>query len=1013
MKLHGGQYAYFYSKSQVTHMIASNLPDSKIKDIGKNEKVVRPQWITDSIDTGKLLSCQDYLLYANTSRSQRQLSFHSVVSTMPFSLNSTTDEHDTRLIDIDADSVFEKATEHNDSLSLFTNVNVIPEKRIESCEHINMDTESITGFSTAADIEACSANDVDSEEVKSGNAGVETAEQIMDISPAADCLTSCSLSETLKIKNIPKTNNATFVKEFYNNSRLHFLSTWGAEFRDYMANLYAQKAGHLAAHRKQYDSSRRTIFHVDMDCFFVSVSLRDKPWLRGKPVGVCHARNKSLKSDRPESRREQDGDDIDKVMESAETEARLAIEPWWKVDGSDTDKVSHAEVASCSYEARDFGIRNGMFLGKALKLCPQLQLVPYEFEKYRATAQGFYDTLASYTLEIQAVSCDEAYMDVTHIVCEGQDAGGFAEELRRDIYNKTGCNASIGIGPNILLARMATRKAKPNGQFLLTKEAAIEYMMVRPVSDLPGVGYSTKSKLESFGISVCADLQSKSLSWLQSEFGQKSGRSLYQSCRGIDEQPLRIVRERKSVSAEINYGIRFEQESDVNEFMRNLAVEIHSRLNTACVKGKQITLKMKIRAGHAPMEPVKYMGHGVCDNVSRSLMVASATDDSTFIASESLKLFKQLKVPFQDVRGMGIQLSKLVSTRHRLANSGPALQSRMQRDITSFTCNIAELDDNVPARDQTKRSVLRKQHAKDSGVPPLPLLPLSPEGNSNDRVGALGLQDSISKAASSHNISWDIPPSSQVDPSVLAALPDDIRKPIENAYCKRGIAVCDQMSSGSSKGTLAHTRQATKQAAPATHSLPPFSEIDPEYLSALPPGMRKEILDAYSIPSITQPLTSRKSSKAAVRTGAASKSTSRRKATTLLQPPPIVSSSSQSVSSSSNATVTSNPESASKTRVLKQPTLLGVFELADVRSVVKQWIASTDDPEEVDVEEFETYIDKLMENWKLDMIVVLLKLFRRQVMEKAKWCKVYNEVLTYIQQRVSVEYGGLLQLTYI
>ena len=111
---------------------------------------------------------------------------------------------------------------------------------------------------------------------------------------------------------------------------------------------------------------------------------------------------------------------------------------------------------------------------------------------------------------------------------------------------------------------------------------------------------------------------------------------------------------------------------------------------------------------------------------------------------------------------MGIQLSKLVSTRHRLANSGPALQSRMQRDITSFTCNIAELDDNVPARDQTKRSVLRKQHAKDSGVPPLPFLPLSPEGNSNDRVGALGLQDSISKAASSHNISWDIPPSSQV-----------------------------------------------------------------------------------------------------------------------------------------------------------------------------------------------------------------------------------------------------------
>ena len=203
-------------------------------------------------------------------------------------------------------------------------------------------------------------------------------------------VSNSSVSETMKSKMIPKTNDATFVKEFYSNSRLHFLSTWGAEFRDYMANLYAQRGGGQQAINKRYEQSQRTIMHIDMDCFFVSVSIRDKPWLRGKPVGVCHAQNRSHKSEKTEPEKY----DVDKAMESAEAEARLNAEPWWKVDGPHSDKVSHAEIASCSYESRQAGVRNGMFLGKAQQLCPDLQLVAYEFEKYRATSQVLYDTLA-------------------------------------------------------------------------------------------------------------------------------------------------------------------------------------------------------------------------------------------------------------------------------------------------------------------------------------------------------------------------------------------------------------------------------------------------------------------------------------------------------------------------------------------------------------------------------------------------------------------------------------------
>ena len=227
-----------------------------------------------------------------------------------------------------------------------------------------------------------------------------------------------------------------FMGEFYNNSRLHLISTMKSDFKKYVNQLRNENKDMVFPKRQtllllsdtRCDSSdycnRNKIMHIDMDCFFVSVSLRNYPDARGRPIGVAHA--KGNKSDGTES---------------------------W------------SEIASCSYEAREKGVKNGMFVGPAKNLCPELMIIPYDFEGYQAVAKVLYDTVANYTLDIQAVSCDEMLVDLSSLInaVDGIDILSFCEELRKEIYNSTNCTASIGLGPNTLLAKLATKKAKPNG----------------------------------------------------------------------------------------------------------------------------------------------------------------------------------------------------------------------------------------------------------------------------------------------------------------------------------------------------------------------------------------------------------------------------------------------------------------------------------------------------------------------------------------------------------------------
>jgi len=179
------------------------------------------------------------------------------------------------------------------------------------------------------------------------------------------------------------------------------------------------------------------------------------------------------------------------------------------------------------------------------------------------------------------------------------------------------------------------------------------------VLELPGVGRSLNGKLKSLSIETCSDLHKLTLGQLQREVGNKIGKQLYNFCRGIDERKLELEQVRKTVGAEVNYGIRFTGWEDARQFLLQLAGEVSERLERLGTRGRCITLKLMLRAQNAPEETAKFLGHGVCDNSSKSVQLGSPTADKDRIFKEVHTLLKQTEAAPSDIRGIGISVSKL------------------------------------------------------------------------------------------------------------------------------------------------------------------------------------------------------------------------------------------------------------------------------------------------------------------------------------------------------------------
>ena len=309
------------------------------------------------------------------------------------------------------------------------------------------------------------------------------------------------------------------------------------------------------------EQKSRAIIHLDMDCFYAAIEVRDRPSLRGKPVGVGGARHR------------------------------------------------RGVLTTCNYEARKFGVRSAMPTFMALQRCPNLIVLPTRFDVYRREAAVIRGILHRFTSLIEPLSLDEAYLDVTAHPSVPRVAG-LAHEIRSVIFHKTKLTSSAGIGPNKLIAKIASEINKPNGQFEVKPEEVPGFMWDLPVRKIWGIGEKSERKLEELGVKTCGELQRFSPPEFVDVFG-KFGVELYDLCRGIDHRPVEPDRPRKSLSTEETFTIdltTLEQcEEKLQELFQDLMADLAQKESTREIT--KIFVKLKFndftrttaeRAGLAP-----------------------------------------------------------------------------------------------------------------------------------------------------------------------------------------------------------------------------------------------------------------------------------------------------------------------------------------------------------------------------------------------------------------------------
>ena len=285
--------------------------------------------------------------------------------------------------------------------------------------------------------------------------------------------------------------------------------------------------------------NHKKIIHVDMDCFYASVEIRDNPQYINKPVAVA---------------------------------------------GS---SESRGVVTTCNYIARRFGVKSAMPSVTAKRLCPDIIFLPVNMHKYKDVSQEIHKIFKCYTKIIEPVSLDEAYLDVTDSkYCDG-DPEKMALQIRQKILEDLGITASAGISSNKLLAKIASDWNKPNGQFSVSDNDVDKFILKIPVRNIHGVGKKTEMVLKSKKINTCEDLQKFKKYDLINMLGNY-GDTLYQLCRGIDKREVKSNRIRKSLSVEDTF------EKDLKDFelcsteLSILYKELLKRIDDGNYKNKKI-----------------------------------------------------------------------------------------------------------------------------------------------------------------------------------------------------------------------------------------------------------------------------------------------------------------------------------------------------------------------------------------------------------------------------------------
>ncbi|KAM0437745.1 hypothetical protein ACHAPT_002110 [Fusarium lateritium] len=811
---HGGGFLqYLDYKTMATHIIASTLPPKKSVDFSRY-RIVKPAWIMDSIKAGRLLPWSNYRVLDEGPR-QKVLKFDGssgLTQSTPRPKQGYREQTDGSFYtnQIKAASLPSQALSQ---LAEKAQTPVRPSARGSPITPNVMDTDSpsekqdtplerLSRESLASGSKDRGFNEEDRDAAATESPSFST-KQVKELDTSKPMTSEQHNAWLLSDPRLRKssTANPDFLKQFYSESRLHHLSTWKAELKSKMQRLAAEK-GLSGVKTKRRPGSRRYVMHVDFDSFFCAVSLKKHPEYIDKPTVIAHSEG------------------------------------------------SGSEIASCNYPAREFGVKNGMWMKSALEKCPNLKVLPYDFPAYEEASRQFYESIMTIGGMVQSVSIDEALIDITSIVMTnsgsqgtGQDDGiirmeqdmadSLARDLREKVKSQTGCHVSVGIGANILQAKVALRKAKPAGQYQLKPEEVLELIGDLKVEQLPGVARSIGGKLEEIGIIHVKDMRDLSKERLTAVLGPKTGEKLWEYARGVDQAEVGDQPPRKSVSAEVSWGIRFVNQAEAEDFIYNLCKELERRLLNEQVRGKQLTMKIMRRSMDAPLDPAKHLGHGKCDTFNKSITFGVATNSYQTIGKEAVAILRSFKFSPGDLRGLGVQMTKLEAIK---VNTGAPDGSQKKLVFTTFAKpsparkpSTAEQIDEIESPEKPKNTPSREVQ-----LDPIADDPLTPRKQRIHPAMALAkASQDDAKAKTPLNISgtqFIIP--SNVDPAILAELPSDIRSKLM-AQKSRTAEV--RARSPASK---------SRSQSPMQLGMMP-SQVDPEVFDALPDDMKAEILASY------------------------------------------------------------------------------------------------------------------------------------------------------------------------
>jgi DNA polymerase-4 len=343
----------------------------------------------------------------------------------------------------------------------------------------------------------------------------------------------------------------------------------------------------------------RAILHVDMDAFYASVEQRDDPSLRGKPVAVGGS-------------------------------ARRGV------------------VTAASYEARPFGVRSAMPMARALRLCPQLIVVPPDFAKYEEASDKVFKVFNEFTPLVEGLSLDEAFLDVTR----SQQLLGTpveqAKKLKARVREETKLTASVGIAEVKFAAKIASDLSKPDGLLEVPAGGTRDFLAPLPVSRLWGVGPRTEEVLAKLGLRKIADVAASEVDWLERHLGS-AGPWLHDLANGIDPREVEPDREAKSVGAEETFDEDLSDPEDLLPVLHGQAVRVAARLRRSGLKAACVSIK------------IKYADFRV---VTRQEQLEERTDDGGEIYRSAARLLS--RVELRPIRLTGVHASSFAAGDEQL-----------------------------------------------------------------------------------------------------------------------------------------------------------------------------------------------------------------------------------------------------------------------------------------------------------------------------------------------------------